>query len=60
MKATRSLDRLACFLVLDCIGPPPEADEFVHLLCLPDAVSQRETPRGRGVSVELGSPPARG
>lgn len=36
MKAT-CLENLTFCLVLDAIAAGPEADEFVHLLCLPDA-----------------------
>lgn len=48
MKAT-CLENLVFALVLDSIAAGPEADEFVHLLCLPQAdvpAGKADAPQG--------------
>ena len=52
---------LNCRLILDDIAAPPEADEFVNLLCQPELEPGLEegTPRRAGRPV-LGSRPAPG
>lgn len=55
---------LNCSLILENIGAPPEADEFMHLLCEPplDPAMEKETPRraGRVEGGVIGSRPAPG